>query len=827
MNRVLAVLVLLVAGIARAAEEKALPGLVASYEDSAHHRVVTLAPTANFALKESESIHPQLSPAFNAEWAGLLRIDKRAKYTFKTDGAPDAKLSIDGKPIEREPIELDIGDHALSLAYARNAGASARLQLIWSADYFAFESVPPSALLHKSAPSDAQRSVQIEEGQRLVEELNCVACHHSVSKAISPRPALDLTTSGTRLHAPWIARWLKDPRAFRPTAAMPTMPLSDSDRRDVAAYLGTLKDPNNKVKEQPQPSRAEAGKELFSTIGCASCHKDVPLGAIGSKWLTGQLAEYLVNPLGVDRSGRMPSMLLGKDDALAIAEYLVQTKDAAYEEKLADDADVKRGQHIVQTQGCINCHVIEHPAGKPLATSAPSVPALEQLREGHGCLAEHPSGRAVDYALDAAKRSAIVAFIAAAKEAPFATPAPVYTFYHQTRTLGCLNCHELNDSKPAEEAERIPQLTNVGGRLRPEWLRQVLTQKQRVRPWLKRRMPDFGSAAVGHLPDAAIAVAGVGDSEALPVPSREEIAAGQKLTGTGAGGLGCITCHGYAGGKPNVIDDTRGPDLDTAAARLRPDHFRRWLLDPKRVAPSTPMPNFFDALPHDEAVAKVETIFRYVAQGNAMPPPIGWVDKTNYIVAVHDQPVIIRAVMPNPTGQGSLPRGIAVGLPELINYCFDASTCTLRYAWSGGFLDMQPSWSGRGGNQVRVQGQRFYATSTFPLRLGDSAGQPQPRFEGYVLAEGRPTFVYRLGDVEIRETITAPPRDQKDPGLIRTFELDSAGKPLTILLPDASNLNYATTAGTIEPGDVEKTHVVRLPPGKIKFSITITVKESE
>src|SRR5205807_5104018 len=114
------------------------------------------------------------------------------------------------------------------------------------------------------------------------------------------------------------------------------------------------------------------------------------------------------------------------------------------------------------------------------------------------------------------------------------------------------------------------------------------------------------------------------------------------------------------------------------------DHFRRWLLDPKRVSPSTPMPNFFDAMPHDQALANVETIFRYVSLGQNMPPPVGWIDKTNYIVAVHDEPLVMRAVMPNPGGSGNLPRGIAVGLPELISYCFDASTCSLRYAWSGG-----------------------------------------------------------------------------------------------------------------------------------------------
>src|SRR5260370_1253968 len=86
------------------------------------------------------------------------------------------------------------------------------------------------------------------------------------------------------------------------------------------------------------------------------------------------------------------------------------------------------------------------------------------------------------------------------------------------------------------------------------------------------------------------------------------------------------------------------------------------------------------------------------------PPPIGWIDTNNYIVAVHDEPIVMRAFMPNPAGGQNFSRGIAVGLPELINYCFDAKTCMLRYAWTGGFLDMQPSWSGRGGNVVKVVG---------------------------------------------------------------------------------------------------------------------------
>ena len=66
-----------------------------------------------------------------------------------------------------------------------------------------------------------------------------------------------------------------------------------------------------------------------------------------------------------------------------------------------------------------------------------------------------------------------------------------------------------------------------------------------------------------------------------------------------------------------------------------------------------------------------------------MPPPIGWVDKNNYQIAVHDDPVVMRTFLPNPTGGKNFPRGIAVGLPDLISYCFDADSCQLRFAWTG------------------------------------------------------------------------------------------------------------------------------------------------
>ncbi|MBK8505070.1 MAG: hypothetical protein IPL46_24420 [Saprospiraceae bacterium] len=54
-------------------------------------------------------------------------------------------------------------------------------------------------------------------------------------------------------------------------------------------------------------------------------------------------------------------------------------------------------------------------------------------------------------------------------------------------------------------------------------------------------------------------------------------------------------------------------------------------------------------------------------------------------------PYLYRVLMPD-TG----PAAIAVCLPHEINYCWDAGSCRLRYAWSGEFLDLMDYWTVKG-----------------------------------------------------------------------------------------------------------------------------------
>jgi len=818
------------------------PGLVGTLA-SENRRVTIVSPLVNFSLTELQTLDARLDRTFFvADWIGVLRIDKRDEYTFTLESAGcTAALNLDGKTVDNEPIALSVGEHAIAVHCQRNSGA-ARLRLMWSSADFPPEPVPGGLLGHRVSPLGITNETVIRRGRLLVESFNCVACHQSFSPQVVGRVAPDLSSAGNRLRPQWIAEWLADPQAFRHGALMPAFPLNDTERADIAAYLATLKDPNNKNHEESSkpPSHIEAGHLLFDTIGCAACHAklDAPpsqkmgidIHGMGSKWFTAQLGAFLENPLAVDHSGRMPSMLLSHADARNVAEYLTESQDIRFEKPLPETANAAHGKVLVQSAGCAACHTGVG-GGQIAEVESKSRYALSSLRPGVGCLADKPTGKAMRYTLTPEQRQTIVTYIESLKFEPPVSDSPIDEFYHRVATLGCTNCHELNGIKPPDVTDRIPSLTNIGGKLQPQWMEDVLTKKQRVRSWLHRRMPDFGADHVKDVPSLAMAVAGVDAPASIQAPSHKEIAEGQTLLGISPGAFGCITCHGFNGNKPAVPDDTRGPDLSTAAMRLRPDHFRRWVHDPKRVDPSTPMPSFFDGVPLAEANQKIETILRYCALGSSMPAPMGWIDQNNYVVVVRDEARIIRAVLPNLNGGSNFPRGIAVGLPELISYCFDADSCMLRYVWNGAFIDMQASWTHRGGNEVHVMGKMFWGTNVFPLRLLAVDKPPKAQFEGYEIQEhGVPRMLYAIGNVQVKEKITALPQEV---GFVREFEIGPHDGPMEFVTSDKPNMIIKSSIGTLKPttlpgGPGKKDfagYTLELPQEAVKFSITYLLQE--
>ena len=147
----------------------------------------------------------------------------------------------------------------------------------------------------------------------------------------------------------------------------------------------------------------------------------------------------------------------------------------------------------------------------------------------------------------------------------------------------------------------------------------------------------------------------------------------------------------------------------------------------------------------------------------------------DYKLRVKDRPLIQRGFLPD-----SSPRSIAVGLPGGLSYCFDAESCRLRYAWSGGFLDMKPTWHGRGAAPPELRGAKFFvAPDMMPLRVGDRTAAPNVKFLGYALAYGLPEFRFTVDGVAVKERIEAATGG----GLRCAFELGEAKREIWFHLP--------------------------------------------
>jgi mono/diheme cytochrome c family protein len=582
------------------------------------------------------------------------------------------------------------------------------------------------------------------------------------------------------------------------------------------------------------------------------------LGALGSKYRPETLAAFLQNPLKSHTSGRMPNMNLTGNEAQDISRYLCRVGDdnidpalptlpngvtpATIAKKVLNEAAVNQaeiakyeklnasaqwnylGEKLLVVNGCVNCHAIE-PGGKKLEALA-KMPSLEDIRKadaGKGCLAEKPDLAEVpEYKFDAKEKTAIAAFLKSGLTGA-GSPAPSYSARVALRRFNCLNCHSrdgeggisvdlANEMRLFEKAEnaddvRPPLLTGIGHKVRTSWMKAVLTQSGRARPWMQLRMPQYGEANVGFLPESLAALEGTNadDSVHKVQLSAEKITAGRMIVGKG--GLGCISCHDIAG---IANTGTRGPDLSTINQRVRYDWYERWLHQPLRMAPGTRMPQAFvdgkstlATVMNGNPDSQADAMWAYLSLGPGLPLPEGLEPPKGLIIAVKNRPELLRTFLPEAGN-----KAIAVGYPGGISVAFSADQCRLTYAWAGNYLDASPVWNNRGGAPAKLLGPKFWtAPPSHPWGLtvnpnippdflgrttNPAYGMPLPLepariydgplvvgFDGYSLeADGTPTFRYHLTGnrdavLNVSETI-APMQAGVATGFQRRFQ---AGVP--------------------------------------------------
>jgi hypothetical protein len=176
-------------------------------------------------------------------------------------------------------------------------------------------------------------------------------------------------------------------------------------------------------------------------------------------------------------------------------------------------------------------------------------------------------------------------------------------------------------------------------------------------------------------------------------------------------------------------------------------------------------------------------------------------------------PYLIRTFMPN-----SGPAAIAVSLPDSLSYCWDAGSCSLRYAWSGGFLNMADLWQRKGDEVSGIAGEVFFKDKTnFPFLMGDKEGNPNAQFKGYRLIDRYPEFHFQMNGIDVYELIKSRPGGS---GLVCYFRIPKSTETIWFVKSYSGNVIISASAGRwygnrLRLSPVEANH----------FTVTIERKE--
>ena len=502
---------------------------------------------------------------------------------------------------------------------------------------------------------------------------------------------------------------------------------------------------------------------------------------------------------------------------LPLASLIVATKIAGTASPPAefqvDAALAAKGREYFASLGCASCHSLTVAGAKLAATK--TGPALTSLRGEGGCLSDMPA-KSPRYALSPRQKQVLAAAIAAAKQ-PAGKFAPADYVARTMVRFNCVACHDRDKLGGVEESRnphfqsdmpemgdegRIPpSLNGIGAKLNAEWLRTVLAEGAKDRPYMFTRMPKFGSENVGGLV-AALEQVDAALIQPEPMLALDETdkrfkAVGRRLVGSQ--GFSCIKCHTFADKRSTGI---QALSLTTMTRRLRREWFHHYLLNPMEYRPGTRMPtpyaNGKTTLPDilgGSVDVQSRAMWAYLEGGEQAILPLGLVTGKLELIAF-DEAVIYRNFI-----EGAGTRAIGVGYPAKLNLAFDANQMRLAMIWHGAFIDANKHWNGRGagfegplGDSVvnlptgaalaTLDGSTAPWTKTDPKELGY-------QFRGYRLGERQqPTFLYSYGDVRI-EDYPVPVGEADYFVLHRTLTLSSDKAP--------ANLYFrAAAAGKIE-----------------------------
>ena len=618
-----------------------------------------LVPNVKLFVPSGKPATPFVSPGqFEAVWSGVISLELRSDYAFQAELNGKMKVEIAGQVVlegagnaasisHGKLVRLNKGNNPVKITFSSPENGDAFIRLLWSdkpEKNVPFDLVPDAVWNHATDPPELAEARQWRLGRELIFERRCFKCHLTDAGADVPELSMDAPAfdgMGSRHRIDWIAEWVRDPRAIRPSARMPKVlhgPESQVQAEDIALYLASLKEggASQATTGSAQPDQAEASEKLFTALNCAGCHlppdstdtdaSKIPLKGIARKFTLGALAAFLTKPEAHYEWIRMPNFKFTPEEAAGLAVYLLSAAEKSAEDMLKGSEDrVGSGKRLVEISGCLNCHVLQKAENKFAIRNSKSLSAKSNLDEGCLAAVSKDGVPAPQFGFTDGERTSIQAYI---KSPSFYysshTHVPAEFAERQTRLLNCRVCHGV--------LEGFPPIESIGGKLKPEWMKSFIAGELSYKPrhWLPARMPAFKTRAA-DLAEGLVMQHGVAPASPAEPPINMELAAvGRKLVSVN-GGFSCVQCHAVNKTPAIQVFESEGINLAYSARRLQKAYYDRWVRNPQGIDPLTKMPKFFaedDKSPLGDILGgdiqkQLDAIWNYLRMGDKMQPPPG------------------------------------------------------------------------------------------------------------------------------------------------------------------------------------------------------------
>lgn len=478
-------------------------------------------------------------------------------------------------------------------------------------------------------------------GRKLFLENNCTGCHVLSGYKRPDYIAPSLSSLGNKVSREWLAKWLKDPKAYLSKTKMPQFTLNDIEIKYISAYLLDLKttEPcsDKSCIVTANAATIKDGKNLVADLGCLGCHTinskgnnfGPDLSFIGDKVNGPWLIKWLKAP---EPSSPMPDLKLTDREARNITAYLMTLKTPSSIPPLgrgeltfphkgkADNLQVyiENGKKLVTYLGCTGCHEIEK---LPSVYDAPGLDNIGNKRvdelvftnitgtektllnwlrikvtDPHRFATEKIITKMPKYDLNEEQAEALVVFLRSLQMAQVpqtytkqlvSPDDPVTAGQMVIEKYNCTGCHVINGSG----GNTGPDLTAEAKKSRPEWLAGFLKKPYKIRTpqILMAKMPDFGlsdketNSTINYLASLSGEVYPYYSAQKKEI-APEDIWDGEKLYQEI---FACSACHRIDGRGGEV-----GPDHTDLSSRLKRDWIEKWLRDPKAIKPDVIMPGF-------------------------------------------------------------------------------------------------------------------------------------------------------------------------------------------------------------------------------------------